>query len=272
METVQFADIESLLRHPPPREVPSALIKATYKALVTRSGRKVLKWFPILMAGFLAFMFLLSIQTERLIAQMRFRFEPKAVVEGVVTKIKIASQRKRNLYRNDFEFHLPPSSGLASPVVGWSFTDLAAYTVGQKVRIEYLPAAPGTARIKGARFSAASLRSMLGTFVLLTLNVPVYFFVCWYSMPNRYRRLFRTGIMIKGKILEIRPLSYHRRQVRFVFDWGGKTQTATFDVVPNTQAWQGLIERQQGEDDFMLFVNPAKPKEIFPLAALAGEG
>ncbi len=266
---MQSTDIEALLRRPTPREVPEELVQAAFEAMVPWFARIVFRSLPVLMlvASVLPVGMLLAHRQVR--AEWRLWRGPTARTSGVIKKIDQRTHKGRESYVYEFEFH-PAGEPDSSMVRGFSFSDQPVYEAEQTAEVEYSPADPTAARLKGMRTSPISPKIFLlllancGLVVLIPIGVLRF-------QRRRYRRLFALGQPVPARVTGDEPGLRGGRRILLAFTLNDQEKTVKFEVVPYSQAGKKLIGMAAERGETILLVNPAKPTEVFPLSVLGGE-
>lgn len=264
---MQSADIETLLRQPPPREVSEELVQAAFEAMVPWFARMVFRSLPILLIVTSALPVIMLFAHQPVRAEWRLWWGPIARTNGIIKRIDKRTHKGRDSYVYEFEFR---PAGSSAPVQGFSFSARPVYEAEQTAEVEYSPADPTAARIKGMQTSPVGLEILLLILANCVLVVLVPIGVLRFQR-RRYRRLFALGRPVPARVTGEEPGLRGGRRILLTFTLDDQQKTAKFEVVPYSRAGKKLLAMVAAQTETILLVNPAKPDQVFPINVLGGE-
>ena len=185
---VALDDLSRFLATPPPRPLPDAIRRAALprNRVVFAVAVAILVWAVTIPLAARVF-------PERLFDDLRLDLADAAIAEGTIESIAdtgmfrvTGADDRRPIRRIGFRF--APASGRRTDAT--CYTDDTTLVVGESRLVEYLPATPGLARLRGSRLSHTP--RMAAAVILLPL-APLVWLIAVRQRRRRVRALLRDG-------------------------------------------------------------------------------
>ncbi len=273
-ETYTFAQIEALLRQPPPREVPEEAVSLICISLAKRSSLPIAARLGLLGGLIFIIPVIFSDHFARLGWDWRLCFEATNKTAGQIYSLKKQRIGGRMKYRCEFSYQPRETTDAAPPLRNFVFSACPKYEIGQNTEVEYLLDHPQMAILKGTFLSPYT-----GTQILLLLLVLIFIGVQLaeyiygkYFFPRFVKLLLTDGQLLPAIITTGKAGLLRIRWAQFSYKLNGRSRTKRWTWQADNPKRNQLIGRLSQGAEVTILVHPSKPAEVIFLTALAGEG
>jgi len=212
MTEQRYAELETLLRQPPPRPVPKSFRRALLKTLILPTGIFFAIGFMFTLTGLITIGMFFPWQFPK---EMKLDSGAKSNAIATVSSCESTGYEDNNaqVYKIKYEFTTPDHKAHQ----GYSYQGGAEVPTGSKVQVEYLNSDPDTNRILGMRLNPAGYFILYFTiFPLIGLVLLVYAVRSWSRKWRKGIGLFENGTLTQGVVKSVnKSLLNVNRQPRY---------------------------------------------------------